>query len=79
MPYGDFMDLPIRTNPDKLLHDKAFNIAKIPKHDEYQRGFASLVYKFLDKNSSGANASSGAVKRTRSDILATQIKSAVKS
>ena len=28
MAYGDFQDLPRRTASDKILHDKAFNIAK---------------------------------------------------
>ena len=32
---------------DKILRDKVFNIAKHPKHDEYQRGIALMVYKFL--------------------------------
>ena len=36
--YGDFKDLNRRTAPDKLLHDKAFNIDKIPKYDGYQHG-----------------------------------------
>ena len=30
--------------------DKAFNVAKNPKYDEYQRGLASMVYNFFDKN-----------------------------
>ena len=33
----------------KILCDKAFNIAKNPKYDEYQRGTASMVYKCFDK------------------------------
>ena len=33
--------------------DKAFNIAKNPKYDGYQRGLASMIYKFVDKNTSG--------------------------
>ena len=45
----DFKDLARRTFADKVLHDKAFNIAKDPKHDGYQRGLASMVYKFFDK------------------------------
>ena len=48
--YGDFEDLTRRTAADKILRDKAFNIAKNPKYDGYQRGFASIVYKFLIKN-----------------------------
>ena len=49
--YGDFKDLARRTAPDKVLRDKAFNIAKNPKYDGYQRGLASMVYKFFDKKS----------------------------
>ena len=45
----------------KVFRDKAFNIVKNPKYDGYQRGFASVVYKFLDKRSSTANNSGGAV------------------
>ena len=49
MAYGDFKDLAKRTASDKVLRDKAFNIAKNPKYDGYQRGLASMVYKFFDK------------------------------
>ena len=31
-----------------------FNIAKNPKYVGYQRGFASMVYKFFDKKTSGS-------------------------
>ena len=31
--YGDFKDLTRRTASDEILHDKALNIAKIPKCD----------------------------------------------
>ena len=51
MAYGDFKDLKRRTASDKVLRDKAFNIAKNPKYDGYQRGLASMVYKFFDKKS----------------------------
>ena len=51
MAYGDFKDLARRTASDKVLRDKAFNIAKNPKYDGYQRGLASMVYKFFDKKS----------------------------
>ena len=33
MAYGDFIDLSRRTASDKVLRDKAFNIAKNPKYD----------------------------------------------
>ena len=51
MAYGDFKDLKRRTFSDKILRDKAFNITKNPKYDGYQRGLASMVYKFFDKTS----------------------------
>ena len=35
MAYGDFKDLTRRTASDKILHDKAFNIAKNPNYDRY--------------------------------------------
>ena len=41
--------MPIRTASDKVLRDKAFDIAKNPKNDGYQQGLASMVYKFLIK------------------------------
>ena len=49
MAYGDFKDLKKRTAAHKVLRDKAFNIAKDPKYDGYQRRVASMVYKFFDK------------------------------
>ena len=52
MAYGDFKDLAKRTAADKVLRDKAFKIASDPKYDGYQRGLASMVYKFFDKKSS---------------------------
>ena len=57
MAYGDFKDLKRRTVFYKILRDKAFNIAKNPKYDAYQRGLASMVYKISDKKStdSGGN------------------------
>ena len=52
MAYGDFKDLKRRTASDKILRDKAFNIAKNPKYDGYQRGLVSMVSNFFDKKSS---------------------------
>ena len=43
MAYGDFKDLARKTASYKVLRDKAFNIAKNPKYDEYLRGIASMV------------------------------------
>ena len=47
----DFKDLARRTASDKVLRDEAFNIAKYTKYDGYQRGLASIIYKFFDKKS----------------------------
>ena len=54
--YSDSKDLTKRTVADKILKNRAFNIAKDPKYDEYQRGLASVVYKFFDKKSAGSGA-----------------------
>ena len=58
MAYGDFKDLARRTASDKVLRDKTFDklfdIAKNPKYDLYQKGIASMVYKFFDKKSKGS-------------------------
>ena len=57
MAYGDFKDLKRRTSSDKVLRAKAFNIAKNPKYDRYQRGLASMVYNFFDKKLTGSGVS----------------------
>ena len=49
MAYGKYKDLTKRTKSDKVLKDKAFEIASNRKYDEYQRGLVSMVYKFFDK------------------------------
>ena len=54
--YSDSKNLTKRTIADKILRDKAFNIAKDKKYDGYQRGLASMVYKFFDKKSAGSGA-----------------------
>ena len=52
MAYGDFKDLVKRTPADKVLRDKTFKSDQ--KYDGYQRGLASMVYKFFDKKSQGS-------------------------
>ena len=56
--YGEFKDLAERTAVDKVLRNKAFNIAKDPKYDGYQRALASIVYKFYDKKTAGSGIKS---------------------
>ena len=43
-----------RAASDKVWRDKAFNIAKNPKYDKYQKGLVSMVYKSFEKRSSGS-------------------------
>ena len=52
--YSDSKDLIKRTVADKILKNKAFDIAKDPKYDGYQRGLVSMVYKCFDKKSKGS-------------------------
>ena len=54
--YSDSKDLTKRTVADKILKNKAFDIAKDPKYDGYQRGLAYMVYKFFDSKVSGSGA-----------------------
>ena len=54
MAHGDFKDIARRTASDKVLRDKAFNIAKNPKHGGYQRGLTSMICKSFDKRSKGS-------------------------
>ena len=55
MACGDFKDLKKKgTVADKVLRDKAFNIAKNPKYDGYLHGLASMVYQFFDRKTKGS-------------------------
>ena len=54
MTHKDFKGLTRRTNSDKILCDKVFNLAKNPKYYGYQRSLASMVYEFFEKKLSVA-------------------------
>ena len=75
--YADNKDLINRTKSDKVLKDKAYNIASNPEYDGYQRGLASMVYKFFDKKSMGSGiAKPSSLKRVAKDsslILADEL------
>ena len=58
MGYGDFKFLARRAAADKVLRNKAFNIAKDPKYDGYQRGLAFMVYKVFNKKTAGSSIKS---------------------
>ena len=66
--YADHKDLINRTKVDKVLRDKACNIASNPKYDGYQRSLASMVHKFFDKKSTGSG-----IKKDSSSILADEL------
>ena len=51
MAYNKYKDLKGRTQSDIVLTKKAFEIAIDPKYNGYERGLASMVYKFFDKKS----------------------------
>ena len=51
MAYGKSNDL---AKSEKVLRDEAFKISSDPKYDGYQRGLASMVYRFFDKKSSAS-------------------------
>ena len=74
MAYGDFKDLTRRTAFDKILCDKAFNIAKNQKCDGYQHGLASFVYKFFDKKTSAMSVWSETIQSETLPTRATQNK-----
>ena len=44
-----------KTAADKVLRDKAFNIAKNLKYDGYQRSLASMICTFFDKRNLDTN------------------------
>ena len=54
LAYGKYKDLTKRTELDKVLRDEPSKIASNLKYDGYQRGLASMVYKFFDKKSEGS-------------------------
>ena len=70
-------DLINRTKADKVLKDKAYNIASNPKYDSCQRASASMVYKFFNKKSTGSGtAKPSSIKRITRDsslILADEL------
>ena len=65
MAYNIFKDLEKRTQSDIVLKNKAFKIASNPKYSGYERGLASMVYKFFDKKSKGSG-----LKENQKNLLA---------
>ena len=75
--YADHKDLIKRTEADKVLRDKAYDIASNPEYDGYQRGLASMVYMFFDKKSTGSGIARDTTKSSSlersSSILADEL------
>ena len=73
--YADHKDLINRTKSEKVLRDKAYDIATNPEYDGYQRVLASMVYKFFDKKSigSGINMAKSSSLERNSSILADEL------
>ena len=46
--YAKYKDVENRLTSDEKLRNSAYDIASNPKYDGYQRGLASMVYKFFD-------------------------------
>ena len=63
MVYGYFKDLARKTASDKVLRDKAFNIAKNRKYDGYQWGLVSMVHKLFDKKCAGSGVANNKIKQ----------------
>ena len=72
--YAGHKDLINRTEADKVLRDKAYDIASNPKYDGYQRGLASMVYKFFDKTSMGSGFKKLKNTARSSSILADELR-----
>ena len=75
--YADHKDLINRTEADKALRDKTYNIASNPEYDGYQRGLASMVYKVFDKKAMGSGIKKDMTKSSSlersSSILANEL------
>ena len=71
--YADHKDLINRTEADKVLKDKAYDIASNPEYDGHQRGLASMVYKFFDKKSRGSGFKKLKNTARNSSILADEL------
>ena len=54
MAYNKFKDLENRMQSHVVLKNKPLKIASNPTYNGYERGLASMVYKFFDKKSKGS-------------------------
>ena len=68
MAYNKFKDLEKRTQSDKTL-----KIASNPKYNDYERGLASMVFKFFDKKSKGSGIKNEIQKNQRDFLQNSQL------
>ena len=68
--YPDRKDLINRTEADKVLREKAYDIASNPEYDGYQRGLASMVHRFFDKKSIGSGIATAELSSLERSALA---------
>ena len=68
MAYGKSKDLVKRTQSDKVLRDKGLKIASDPKYNGYQRGLASVVYKFFDEKSKGSGITNESIYQLANEL-----------
>ena len=66
--YTKYKDVENRLISDQKLKNSAYDNASNPEYDGYQRGLASMVYKFFDKKSMGSG-----IARDSSSILADKL------
>ena len=70
--YSDSKDLAKKTISDKILKDRAFEIARNRKYDVCQRALVSMVYKFFDtKTGSGVNVNDQLAKELHKPVIKT--------
>ena len=73
MTYRNLNDLARRTVSDRVLRDKAFDIAKNLKYNGYQNVLASMIYKFFDKKPAEGSGFKSPIKLNQHPLyLATQ-------
>ena len=65
MTYGDFKDLARRAAADKVLRDQAFNFAKDPQYDGYQRNVAFMIYKFFGNETASRSGIKNEIKQNQ--------------
>ena len=63
--YGKYKDVENRLIADDKLQNSAYDIATNPKYDGYQRGLASMVYKFFNSKVAPKTVSGKGIKSNK--------------